>query len=109
LTASQLVELEQFGLVSAGPTGHFDADAVVTAATLGELLALGLEPRHLRPFRTAADREAALLGQLVAPQARQRGPGARQRAEEVASGHAATLIRLHALLLRSALRRELNV
>jgi DNA-binding transcriptional MerR regulator len=108
LTAPQLVELEQFGLVSATPSGYFDADAVQTATTLGELLALGLEPRHLRQFRTSADREAALLGQLVAAQARQRDPGARHRAEEAATAHAATLMRLHALLLRTALRRELS-
>lgn len=108
LTAPQLVELEQFGLVFASPSGYFDADAVLTATTLGELLALGLEPRHLRQFRTSADREAALLGQLVSAQARQRDPGARQRAEEAANGHAVTLMRLHALLLRAALRRELN-
>jgi DNA-binding transcriptional MerR regulator len=108
LTAEQLTDLEQFGLVSAGRTGYFDADAALTATTLGELLALGLEPRHLRQFRTAADREAVLLAQLVSAQARQRDPDARQRAEEAATGHAATLLRLHALLLRAALRRELN-
>jgi DNA-binding transcriptional MerR regulator len=108
LTAPQLAELEQFGLVAASRSGYFDADAVLTATTLGELMALGLEARHLRQFRIAADREAALLAQLVAAQARQRDPGARQRAEEAANGHAATLMRLQALLLRAALRHELN-
>ena len=108
LTVEALAELEQFGLVAAGPTGYFDADAALTARTLGELLALGLEPRHLRPFRTGADREAALVAQLVAAQARQRDPDARQRAEEAAASHAATILRLHAMLVRASLRRELG-
>jgi hypothetical protein len=108
LTAEQLAELESFGLVSAGPGGYFDADGALAARTLGELLALGLEPRHLRPFRTAADREAALVAQLVSAQARQRDPDARQRAGEAAASHAATVMRLHALLVKGSLRRELG-
>ncbi|HET8588382.1 MAG TPA: MerR family transcriptional regulator [Nakamurella sp.] len=108
LTAEQLAELEAFGLVTAGSGGFFDADAALAARTLGELLALGLEPRHLRPFRTAADREAALVAQLVSAQARQRDPDARQRASEAAASHAATVMRLHALLVKGALRRELG-
>ena len=108
LSAAQLAELESFGLVSAGPSGYYDADAALAARTLGELLALGLAPRHLRQFRTAADREAAMIAQLVAAQARQRDPDARQRAGEAASSHAAAVLRLHALLVKAALRRELG-
>lgn len=108
LTAEQLRELESFGLVSADSAGYYGADAALTARTLGELLALGLEPRHLRPFRTSADREAAMIAQLVAAQARQRDPDARQRAGEAAASHAATVLRLHALLVKAALRKELG-
>lgn len=108
LSAEQLAELESFGLVTAGPGGYYDADAALAARTLAALLELGLEPRHLRQFRTAADREAAMIAQLVAAQARQRDPDARQRAGEAAASHAATVMRLHALLVKAALRRELG-
>ncbi|MET0864278.1 MAG: MerR family transcriptional regulator, partial [Nakamurella sp.] len=74
LTATSLAELEQFGLISAGPGGYFDADSVLVAGTAAELLAVGLEPRHLRSFRTAADREATLITQLVSAQVHQRDP-----------------------------------
>ncbi len=108
LSSSQLAELESFGLLAAEPNGFYDADAALAARTLGELLGLGLEPRHLRSFRTAAEREAVLIAQLVSAQARQRDPDARERAGEAAASHATTVMRLHALLVKGALRRELG-
>ena len=108
LTATSLAELEQFGLLAAGPGGFFDADAVQVAGTAAELLAVGLEPRHLRSFRTAADREATLVAQLVSAQARQRDPDARERAGAQAAQLAATILRLHTQLVRTGLRRELG-
>jgi len=59
--------LETFGLVRADPTGHFDEDALAIARSAAALAAYGVEPRHLRPFRTAADREIGLVQQLVRP------------------------------------------
>jgi hypothetical protein len=78
------------------------------AATVAELLAAGLEPRHLRPFRTAAERESALVAQLVSAQARQKDPDARERAGAEAAALAATVLRLHSLLVKAGLRRELG-
>ncbi len=108
LTATSLAELEQFGLLAAGPGGYFDADAAHVASTSAELLAVGLEPRHLRSFRTAADREAALITQLVSAQARQRDPDARERAGAEAAQLAATVLRLHSQLVKAGLRRDLG-
>jgi DNA-binding transcriptional MerR regulator len=108
LTATSLAELEQFGLLSAGPGGYFDADAAHVASTAAELLAVGLEPRHLRSFRTAADREATLITQLVSAQARQRDPDARERAGAEAAQLAATVLRLHSQLVKAGLRRDLG-
>ena len=48
-----------------------ESDADV-AATCAQLARFGVDPRHLRTFRTAAGREAALLEQLVAPALRAR-------------------------------------
>ena len=50
-----------------------DVDVAVACAKLSRF---GISPRHLRTFRTAADREAALLEQLVAPALRSRNAGA---------------------------------
>src|SRR3954467_6195681 len=66
-----LDQLEQFGLISSRPgTGHYDTDALVVARTARELADFGFEPRHLRAFKTAADREVGLVEQVVAPQKR---------------------------------------
>ena len=77
-------------------------------ARAAELLAVGLEPRHLRSFRTAADREATLVTQLVSAQARQRDPDARERAGAEAAQLAATILRLHTQLVKAGLRRDLG-
>lgn len=108
LTPEQLDQAESFGLVEVGPRGFYDEDAVLAARTVAELLDLGLESRHLRTLRTTAERESAMVVQLVAATARQRDPLARQRAGADAVSHAATLLRLHALLVKAALARELG-
>ena len=94
------------GLVSARPgTGHFDTDDLVVAQTARELADFGFEPRHLRAFKTAADREVGLVQQVVAPIARGRDAGARGRAEEATSEIAALSVRLHATLVKVGLLR----
>lgn len=104
ITAATLVELEQHGLVRPGPAGFYDSDAVLVVRTVRQLVEFGLQPRHLRAFRTAADREVGLLSQLAAPLSRQRDPDARQRADEVVRELAALCVRLHALLVKAGLR-----
>ena len=101
-----LDQLEQFALISprAG-TGHFDTDALVIAQTARELADFGLEPRHLRAFKTAADREVGLVEQVVAPLRGGRDTAAQARAEDAMSEIAALSIRLHATLVKSGLRR----
>lgn len=106
-----LAQVEGFGLLepvrgsAAAPAGPlYDADALVVASAVAELSAYGLEPRHLRAFRTAAEREADLMAQVVGPLLRQRSPQARARAEEVARELGATSLRLHTALVRARLR-----
>ena len=100
-----LGQLEQFGLVAAhAGTGHYDTDALVITTTARELAEFGLEPRHLRAFKTAADREVGLVEQVVAPQRRGKDASARGRAEETVSELAALSVRLHATLVKSGLR-----
>ncbi|MFF0268636.1 MerR family transcriptional regulator [Kribbella sp. NPDC004536] len=88
-----LAELESHGLVVA--TGnHYGGDAIVIAKVAAELAAYGLEPRHLRAFRTAADREVGLIEQVTGP----------RRTDQTAE-LAALTVRLHTALVRSRLPR----
>ena len=104
IDASMLAALEQYGIVRSGAAGFYDADAVDLARTASALTDFGIEPRHLRAFRAAADRETGLLQQIVGPMARQRDPDAAARAEDLLREMAGLSIRLHALLIRVGLR-----
>lgn len=100
-----LAALESYGLVRHRPgTGHYDSDALVIAKTAAELAEFGIEPRHLRAFKTAADREVGLVEQVVAPVRRGRDAGAGARADEAANEIAALSVRLHATLVKAGLR-----
>lgn len=101
-----LAELEQFGLLSPSRTGHYDTDALVVAQTARELADFGFEPRHLRAFKTAADREVGLVEQVVAPHKRGRDAAAAARAEDTVSEIAALSVRLHATLVKAGLQRS---
>ncbi|MGH3496481.1 MAG: transcriptional regulator FtsR [Nocardioidaceae bacterium] len=100
-----LDQIEQYGLIRPHSSrGHYDESAVVIAKTVAELAAYGLEPRHLRAFKTAADREVGLFEQIVLPLLRQRDPGAKGRADDTVRHLAALSIRLHTSLVRNGLR-----
>ncbi|NHC14281.1 transcriptional regulator FtsR [Motilibacter deserti] len=100
-----LREIEGYGLVATTSEGYFDGDALLVAQTVGELARFGVEPRHLRPFKTAADREAGLVEQVTRPLLSQRSPEAQARAEEATRELGALSVRLHALLVKAALHR----
>jgi DNA-binding transcriptional MerR regulator len=105
ISEDQLAQLEQYGLVTPRTgTGHFDTDALVIATTARELAEFGFEPRHLRAFKTSADREVGLVAQVVAPHKRGRDTAAQARAEETVNEIAALSVRLHATLVKAGLR-----
>lgn len=111
LDAAQARALEQFGLLnsqSVGPDQVYSDDAVVVARKAAVFFKHGLEARHLRAYKVAADREAGLLEQLILPLLKQRNPGARRQAFEVLSELAEQGQGLHAAFLRQALREHLN-
>jgi DNA-binding transcriptional MerR regulator len=104
LTPEQLDQLEQYGLLAPRQGGnHYDGDALVVAKTVAEMSRFGIEARHLRPFKSAAEREIGLVEQVVTPLVRQRNPEARARADEVARELAALSVKLHATLVRAGL------
>ncbi len=109
LQPEQLEALEQYGLLGArGKGGHYDGDALAVAKTVAEMARFGIEPRHLRAYKAAADREIGLFEQVVTPLMRQRSPEARARAEEAVRELAALSVRLHAALVKAGLRAELG-
>jgi len=68
--------LSTFGLLRADSSGYYGEAALAVARAAGALAAYGIEPRHLRPFRTAADREIGLVQQVTSPiRSRSRGRG----------------------------------
>jgi DNA-binding transcriptional MerR regulator len=67
LEESAFEALATFGLLRADQGGHFGESALAIAHAASGLAAYGIEPRHLRPFRTAADREVGLVQQVVTP------------------------------------------
>ena len=104
LTDDQLTEIESYGLISIRGR-HYDSDALSVAKAVAEIAAFGIGARHLRAFKTAADREIGLVEQVTTPLLRQKGPEAIARAEEVERELAALSIRLHASLVRAGLHR----
>jgi DNA-binding transcriptional MerR regulator len=106
LTGEQLDQLIGYGLVAAGPSGWFGGAALAVATAAAELAGYGIEARHLRAFRGAADREVGLVEQVVQPLLRQRGGDARARADEAAREISAVALRLHAALVRARLEQS---
>jgi hypothetical protein len=92
-------------LVSSNVAGieSFDEDALAVAQLAAQFARFGIEPRHLRLYKNAADREAGFVEQIVLPLVRQRNPEARARAHETADELALLGQQLRSSLLRSAL------
>ncbi|HEY8532963.1 MAG TPA: MerR family transcriptional regulator [Micromonospora sp.] len=108
LPESTLSELERIGLLISRPPGLYDADALAVAQAVAGLAQYGLEPRHLRAFRTAVDRELGFFAQLLAPLVRQNDPAGRARAAETGRELVELSQRLHGALLRAGLREILK-
>ncbi len=102
LTEALLTELEAFGLIRRVGL-HYGPDALVVARTAVTLTAYGVEARHLRAVRAAAERETTMIESLVAPIQRQRGAGARELAARTAGELADLVLRLHGALVDGAL------
>ena len=102
ISEAELTELEDYGLIRRVGR-QYGADALAVARALAALRQYGVQARHLRAVKAAADREANLVEQVVAPQLRQRGPGARDAAARTAWQIADLTLRLHATLVESAL------
>jgi DNA-binding transcriptional MerR regulator len=103
-----LVSLIKEGVITTGPGGLFDEHSVVIAQCAGALAEYGVEPRHLRAFRSAADRQSDLIAQIAGPVVKAGKAGARDRADDLAREVAALAITLHTSLIKSAVRDVLD-
>ncbi len=107
LNLKQIEELESYGLIQPQKGGRFfDADAVRVAQVVVEAIDQGLEPRHLRSFKVAADREVGLLAQVVSPMTGKKGSAGVEEADEAIRELAAISVRLHTALVRAGINRE---
>jgi len=111
LRAEYVAQLQEYGLIRAAVVGgaeYFDEEALTVANVAAKFAAFGIEARHLRLYKNAADREAGFIEQIVIPMVRQRNPEARARAGQTADELAALGQQLKGSLLRTGLRDLLN-
>jgi len=99
---ADLAELEEFGLVRRSGR-QYAPEAVEAVRAIVALGRYGVQARHLRVLRASAERETALIEQIVAPILRQRSPGARDRAATSARDIASLVLTVHAALIEMTL------
>jgi DNA-binding transcriptional MerR regulator len=103
-----LTELIRAGVIKPRTAGFFDEHSVVIAQCAKALEEYGVEPRHLRAFRSAADRQSDLIAQIAGPVVKAGKAGARDRADDLAREVAALAITLHTSLIKAAVRDVLD-
>lgn len=85
LAPERVRELERFGLLAgksvAGAT-YYEGDAIDVARIAAAFEAHGMEPRHLKMYKSTAERETMLFEQVVTPLLKQRNPRSRRQAAE---------------------------
>ena len=107
MSPSDLAQLERHGLLVGGAVGgqlYYDGDALKVARLVAGFARLGVEPRHLRMYKNAVEREAGFYEQVVLPLMKQRNPAARHQAMETLAELAELGAGLRQALLHRALR-----
>ena len=100
-SAAMLADAVTYSIIPA--LDSYAEDHLVRLRALVELARVGLEPRHLRGFRAAAEREVGLIDSALAPMRRRRDAGGRARTAETAREIAARLEQIRTALIRDAL------
>jgi DNA-binding transcriptional MerR regulator len=111
LTAEQLAELESYGLLAGKGSGAatlYTYDDLAIAQAAAGFMQHGVEGRHLRAWRQAAEREASLFEQMILPLLRQRNPQARQQAVATLTSLTALGGELRSAIVHSALSHHLD-
>lgn len=108
LSAEQLAQVESFGVVVPAANGSYDEDGLEIARIAKRFLDLGVDARHLRGWRVAADREAGLFEQVIQPLIRQRNPESSDHAVAQLNELAMFGGQLRAAMMRTLLRAHLD-
>ncbi len=108
LSEPELDELLSYHVVAPGPSGDFGEDALEVAKISKRFLDGGVDARHLRGWRVAADREAGLFAQLIQPLMRQRNPASHAQAVERLTELEQLGGHLRAAMMRTALAPHLG-
>lgn len=106
LKESQLAALESYGLVTSRDGSQFDSTAILIARTISDMMAFGIEPRHLRSFKVAADREVGLMAQVMTPLLKSRTAASRADAAAKIRDLADLSNQLHSALVKAGLDQD---
>ena len=102
LTESALSDLERTQIVTTRRgTAHYGRDALTLAIAARRLAEYGIDGRHLRAFKLAAEREVGLVEQAIAPYVRRAGSN-----RDVPGDVTQLVISFHAALVRTAMERS---
>ena len=107
LSGEHIADLERYGLIAGRPvarTTYFDEEALTVANLCAAFMRYGVEARHLRMYKTAAEREAGFFEQLVVPMLKQRNPQSRRQAMDTLVELAKLGQGMRSAMLRQALR-----
>lgn len=107
LVRREIDELEKYGLINGrkvGGTLYYDEEDLLVANLAAGFRRFGVEARHLRMYKSAADREAGVFDQVVLPLVKQRNPQSRKQAVDALSELSRLGSGLRAAMLRQALR-----
>lgn len=94
-----LEELLAHNIVKPTASGHFGQQDLDIASLAVEMANYGIEPRHLRGMRAAADRDADLVDLVVSPMRRQRTEAGAAQADTTQQTLLGLCVRLHAAML----------
>lgn len=108
ITDQDLKESEDYGLIKVlADKRHYDDIAVKTARVIAALSGFGLEPRHLKFFKSGSDRESSLIKQVASPMSRSKRPDAGEQALEMMREISNLTNQLHFILVSSTLDEEI--
>ncbi|WP_026529609.1 MerR family transcriptional regulator [Haematomicrobium sanguinis] len=103
-SATLVRELMNFGLIPSN-SDVFGESALLIAKAAAGLAAHGIEPRHLRPFKAAAEREAGLIERATIPLSSRKDTSAKAHAADTAKNLASLCLNLHSALVSEQLAR----
>lgn len=105
----ELIEqVSDLGLIKSTPSNRYDASAISVVRAIAHLYSLGIDARHLRAFRAAADREAGLVDQLVSPLRGSKTAAGKAREQARTEEVTSACLALHAALLQDTVGRTKN-